>query len=385
MKEMIVDGAEAGIRLDKFLEKLLPYAGRAFLYKMLRKKNITLNGKKAEGSERLCAQDHISIFFSDETYEQFRHGQNRCGQNHTSEDQQRSAMRSLPGHGRSPDKEEAAGLTTKAKAKAMQVTILYEDGDMLLADKPAGLLTQRAAKEDNSLNDWLCAYLAERQMKSPDRKEERLSYTPSAVNRLDRNTSGIVLCAGTYQAARVLSRMIRDRAIGKYYLAMVKGAVTRPRELKGFLEKDPVRNRVKISENGAGDEIHTAYAPLLYLDRHDMTLLIVQLITGKSHQIRAHLAGCSHPVCGDPKYGDARVNRELSAKYGIHRQLLHAFALSFPENAAWEEGRRMPLAGKTVVAPPPQDFRKLLHSYPTGETIWQRGIQEDFAVPPLKI
>ncbi len=381
MKEMIVDGAEAGIRLDKFLEKLLPYAGRAFLYKMLRKKNITLNGKKAEGSERLRAQDHIYIFFSDETYEQFRHGQNRSGQNHASEDQQRPVMRSLSGHGRSMDKGNAAGL----KAKAMQVPFFFVYGYLVVDYKPAVIWKQRAAKYYNTLNDWLCAYLAERQMKSPDRKEERLSYTPSAVNRLDRNTSGLVLCARTYQAARVLSRMIRDRAIGKYYLVLVRGTVAKSQELKGFLKKDIAHNKVKITENGAGDEIHTAYTPLLYLDRHDMTLLSVQLITGKSHQIRAHLAGCSHPVCGDPKYGDARVNKELSAKYGIHRQLLHAFALSFPENAAWDEGRRMPLAGKTVVAPPPQDFRKLLHSYPTGETIWQRGIQEDFAVPPLKI
>ncbi len=356
MKEIIIDGEEAGIRLDKFLEKLLPHAGRSFLYKMLRKKNITLNGKKAEGSERLCAQDKVCIFFSDETYVQFRFG----GQT---------------------EKEKYASET---QPSAAHISVIYEDRDMLIADKPAGILTQRAERTDNSLNDWLCGHV---RLDKQERQtgEDRLSYTPSAVNRLDRNTSGLVLCAKTYQAARALSSLIHDRKIGKYYLALVKGQICESKTLKGFLRKDSVHNQVTISEDGAGEEIHTAYAPLFYLDRHDMTLLKVQLITGKPHQIRAHLAGISHPVCGDPKYGDARLNRELHAKYGVNRQLLHAFAVCFPENAAFGVDRPMAAAGKTFLAPLPQDFRKLLGSYHIGETVWQRGIQEGFEVPPLRI
>lgn len=356
MKEIIIDGEEAGIRLDKFLEKLLPHAGRSFLYKMLRKKNITLNGKKAGGSERLCAQDKICIFFSDETYAQFRFG----GQT------------------------EKEGYASKIQSSAVHISIIYEDRDMLIVDKPAGILTQRAEKTDNSLNDWLCGYVRLEKQEQQTGKE-RLSYTPSAVNRLDRNTSGIVLCAKTYQAARTLSSLIHDRRIGKYYLALVKGKICEPQTLKGFLLKDSVHNQVTISEDGTGEEIHTAYAPLFYLDRHDMTLLKVQLITGKPHQIRAHLAGISHPVCGDPKYGDVRLNRELHAKYGVNRQLLHAFAVCFPANAAFGGDRPMAVAGKTFLAPIPQDFGKLLGPYHIGETVWQRGIQEGFEVPPLRI
>lgn len=356
MKEIIIGGEETGIRLDKFLEKLLPHAGRSFLYKMLRKKNITLNGKKAEGSERLCAHDKICIFFSDETYAQFRQGADR--ENNCAE----TTHSSMP-------------------AAVKRINVVYEDRDMLIADKPAGLLTQRAAKTDYSLNDWLCEYTG----REENEKEKRLSYTPSAVNRLDRNTSGLVLCAKTYRAARTLSSLIRDRKIGKYYLALVKGQITRPQTLNGFLIKDPVLNRVSVRQDGPGEEIHTKYLPLFYLEKHDITLLSVQLITGKSHQIRAHLADSSHPVCGDPKYGDARLNRELKEHYGINRQLLHAYAVSFPENINPGETLSAALAGKTISAPPPQDFRKLLDPYCIGETLWQRGIQEDFEVPPLRI
>lgn len=354
MKDIVVSEAETGIRLDKYLEKLLPYAGRSFLYKMLRKKNITLNEKKADGSERLCARDHIRIFFSDETYEQFR-----CGNGPKTADASEASNQ--------PD-----------------VHVIYEDTEMLIADKPAGLLTQRAEKTDNSLNDWLCAHVR-MQTDAEKRAPERLHYTPSAVNRLDRNTSGLVLCAKTYPAARELSRLIHDRMIGKYYLAIVKGRISTPQSLNGFLVKDRVNNRVTIVKDGAGEEIHTSYTPLFYLDRHDLTLICVRLITGKPHQIRAHLMDSAHPVCGDPKYGDAGLNRTLSGRYGIRRQLLHAFALTFPGTTALGEQGLSPLAGKTVIAPPPQDFKRLLQPYHIGDSVWQRGIQEDFAVPLLRI
>lgn len=386
MKEIIIDGTESGIRLDKFLEKLLPNAGRSFLYKMLRKKNITLNGKKAEGSERLCEQDQIRIFFSDETYAQFHRGI----------PQEKSA--GIPAKtGITAD--ENVPSCKKASSKRQEIPVVYEDRHMLIADKPAGLLTQRASREDISLNDWLNAYVSRKESSAQavtdntreNSKEtpasERLSYTPSAVNRLDRNTSGLVLCAKTYQAARTLSGLIHDRMIGKYYLALVKGRVQNPQTLRGFLRKDSSQNRVTVSDNGtdAGEEIHTAYTPLFYLDRHDMTLLRVRLFTGKPHQIRAHLATISHPVCGDPKYGDFRLNKELRSRYGINRQLLHAYAVCFPGHMSWGGEQTMAAAGKTISAPPPQDFMKLLQPYHIGETLWQRGIQEDFEVPPLRI
>ncbi|MCM1537011.1 MAG: RluA family pseudouridine synthase [bacterium] len=391
MKELIINREESGIRLDKFLEKLLPNAGRSFLYKMLRKKNITLNGKKAAGSERLREQDHICIFFSDETYEQFRQGrQPKIGSDAASE------RIISPRQNAATEKHISAGeRSMAATARFPEIPVVYEDGDMLIADKPAGLLTQRAQKDDTSLNDWLCAYVSCRRScaahaDSEDRgikdaSPDRLTYTPSAVNRLDRNTSGLVLCAKTYPAARTLSRLLHDRMIGKYYLALVKGQLSTPQTLKGFLSKDAAQNHVVISDDGEGEEIHTAYVPLFYLDRHDMTLLRVRLFTGKPHQIRAHLAGISHPVCGDPKYGDTGLNRELRTKYQINRQLLHAYAVCFPKHTAGGREWTMTAAGKIITAPPPQDFMRLLHPYHIGETLWQRGIQEDFEVPPLRI
>ncbi|MCM1102908.1 MAG: RluA family pseudouridine synthase [Clostridium sp.] len=396
MKELIINGEESGIRLDKFLEKLLPNAGRSFLYKMLRKKNITLNGKKAEGSERLREQDHICIFFSDETYEQFRRGrQPKIGSDAASE-------RNVPPHQDAvTERHSSTGeRNTTETARFPEIPVVYEDGDMLIVDKPAGLLTQRAQKDDTSLNDWLCAYVScrgscaahtdneDKNIKDTDIKDtppDRLIYTPSAVNRLDRNTSGLVLCAKTYPAARTLSRLLHDRMIGKYYLALVKGQLSTPQTLKGFLSKDAAQNHVVISDDGEGEEIHTAYVPLFYLDRHDMTLLRVRLFTGKPHQIRAHLASISHPVCGDPKYGDIGLNRYLRSEYKINRQLLHAYAVCFPKQTAGRREWAMTAAGKTITAPPPQDFMRLLHPYHIGETLWQRGIQEDFEVPPLRI
>lgn len=403
MKELIINREESGIRLDKFLEKLLPNAGRSFLYKMLRKKNITLNGKKAAGSERLCEQDQICIFFSDETYEQFRHGgQTKNGSDAASERivparQSTAARRSVPPHqDAATEKHISTGERNIAAAAPFpEIPVVYEDADMLIADKPAGVLTQRAQKDDTCLNDWLCAYVNRRRSCAAHTDNEdkdiesipsdRLSYTPSAVNRLDRNTSGLVLCAKTYPAARTLSRLLHDRRIGKYYLALVKGKLSTPQTLKGFLSKDAAQNHVVISGHGEGEEIHTAYVPLFYLDRHDMTLLRVRLFTGKPHQIRAHLLHISHPVCGDPKYGDPGQNRELRSKYQINRQLLHAYAICIPAHTAGGQERTLAAAGKTITAPPPEDFMRLLRPYHIGESLWQRGIQEDFEAPPLRI
>ncbi len=364
MKEITVGRRESGIRLDQFLERLLPSAGKSFLYKMLRKKNIVLNGKKAQGNERLQEHDVICIFFSDDTYAKFSRRAKAA---------QKTQAMPLP-----------------------RIRVIYEDGDILIADKPAGLLTQKASAKDVCLNDWLREYAAkdsadknpvhpphdaggDAESGGPGTERRTLAYEPSVMNRLDRNTSGMVLCAKSYQGARALFAVLKDRSLHKYYLTLVTGHISRKEVLSGYLTKDSATNTVTIlkhtSETSEG-YIRTEYEPLLYLYRHDMTLLKVCLITGKPHQIRAHLASVSHPVAGDPKYGNPRFNETLRKRYDIRRQLLHAYEVVFPEKDKNEAMRMMSFAGKAFRCPLPRDFMRILGEY-QGEQSWQHGIPED--------
>lgn len=339
MKEITIGKRDADIRLDKFLEKLLPGAGKSFLYKMIRKKNITLNGKKAEGNEHLKEHDVIRIFFSDETYAKFAR----------------------------PQTDSAASRRGRAERQALfnQVSVIYEDSDILIADKPAGLLTQKAKASDLCLNDWLSDYLSEQRSQAPS----ALAYTPSAMNRLDRNTSGMVLCAKTYPGARALSAVLRDRSLHKFYLTLVKGEIRKPGTLTGTLIKDAASNRVTVHSaktvvSDRASEIRTEYAPLCYLDGQDMTLLRIRLITGKTHQIRAHLADAGHPIAGDPKYGDAAFNILLKKQFGTDRQLLHACEAAFPKPEDCAAMRGMAAAGMKFSCALPQDFMRILQAYP---------------------
>lgn len=306
MYQTTITQREAGQRLDKYLHRILPEAGTGFLYKMLRKKNITLNGKKADGSEKIAEGDRISIYFSEETLAGFM------------------------GKAQAFSREEAA--CRAAFHKLSGVSILYENEHILLADKPAGVLTQKAAETDFSLNEWLIGYLLESGFLS---KEELSFFRPSVCNRLDRNTSGIVLCAKSLQGAQLLGSLLKDRSLHKYYQLYVKGRIEEEQLIEGWLTKDTGRNRVSVSfrppekkgQNQA--EIRTKYRPIRI--ERDKTLLEVELITGKPHQIRAHLAGAGHPLLGDYKYGDRAWNEEYHQKFGVRWQLLHACRVEFPK------------------------------------------------------
>ena len=349
MKEIHITSLEEGQRLDRVLQKYLPRASAGFLYKMLRKKNITLNAHKAEGKEKLKPGDTIRIFFAQETLEKF-----------TSDASKEDWPRTL-------------------------LDIVYEDERILLVNKPAGMLSQKAAASDVSLNEYAIGYLID---SGAVREQSLSSFRPSVCNRLDRNTSGIVAIGKTTAALQALSMMFRERSIHKYYQALVVGQVEESKTIHARLVKDRSTNQVRIlpwsmadaqqdTERPEGRDqrlfhgqipeqegqlICTRYTPLVHRSdgdmQHALTLLEIELITGRTHQIRAHLASAGHPVVGDPKYGSRRRNEYFAREYQLHRQLLHAGRIVFPE----EDGVLGDLSGREFTAKLPEDFERILRS-----------------------
>ncbi len=326
MQEITIESKDAGQRLDKLLKKHLPEAGSSFLYKMLRKKNIVLNGKKAEGKELLTAGDRVTFFFSEETYEKFRGITGAGSQNAPKETNESEEQRAPEVNGRKvqriPDtsvKRQRAARAKQAYEEIPEIHVLHENEHLLFVDKPAGILSQSDETDTLSLNDWVYGYAL-----SKGRVKESDNYTPSIANRLDRNTSGIVMAALTYVGSRFLSEMIREHHLRKFYEAVAEGRIEKDGELKGYLVKDPKTNTVRIlsvNENAAKDAIHTKYHVLSYDKGY--THLEVELITGKSHQIRAHLSSIGHPIAGDLKYGGHPY-------HGKSIQQLRAVRIEFP-------------------------------------------------------
>lgn len=380
MQSVVIGINQAGQRLDKFLCKLLPQAGSGFLYKMLRKKNITLNGKKAQGSEILSMGDQVCFYFAQETYDKFA-GRVPSGE---ALPEKGTPGKGIPGEGNC-DRTVRLSDTTKRVHDLMEyrqayrslrgVDVIYEDENVLILNKPAGMLTQKTDRSSLSLNEWMIGYLLTRE---PGFEKELESFHPSVCNRLDRNTSGLVLCGKSLPGLKFLSSRIRDRNIRKFYHTICVGQVEDAASVRGYLVKDEAKNKVRIvrskdmmreeesraeknfSERGkssAGDYIETAYRPLKVGER--FTLLEVELITGRPHQIRAHLASIGHPVIGDFKYGDADINREISRRYGLKYQLLHACQAEFPRDGEETDAVGEALAGKCFTAPCPSLFLSL--------------------------
>uniref|UniRef100_UPI004056FA78 RluA family pseudouridine synthase n=1 Tax=Agathobacter sp. TaxID=2021311 RepID=UPI004056FA78 len=316
MKEFTIQKNEENQRFDKYLKKLLPNAASGFLYKMLRKKNIVLNQKKASGNEKLAAGDTVRIYLSDETFAKF----------HADLEALRVEYDSLK------------NLSLNG------IKIIYEDADMIAADKPYNMLSQKAAENDLSANEHLLGYMIQKNELS---FEQFQTFRPSVVNRLDRNTTGLLLFGKTLEGLQRLSEQIRTHTLQKYYRTIVKGELKNELHLKGYLKKDEKNNKVTFfeTETEGADYMETGVKPLKSLG--GTTLAEIHLVTGKTHQIRLHLSSIGHPVIGDKKYGDEPCNKMYRHKYGINHQMLHAYRLEFPD-------------GKVIVAELPKAFSKIL-------------------------
>ncbi|MBQ8134443.1 MAG: RluA family pseudouridine synthase [Clostridia bacterium] len=287
MRTVEIGANDAGQRLDKFLSKKFKNMPKALMYKYIRTKHIKLNGKKCDISAKLQAGDILTMYIKDEFFE--------------------------------PVKDDYDFLKAPVK-----LDIIYEDKNILLLNKKPGLIVH---PDENYHFDSLIArvqhYLYDKGEYDP--KDEQ-SFAPALVNRIDRNTGGIVIAAKTAEALRVLNQKLKDRELEKLYLCTAVGIFKKKEALLiDYLEKNEKQNRVYISNKPTPNSktIKTKYRVLAEKDQ--FSLLEVDLLTGRTHQIRAHLAYIGHPLLGDGKYGKNEINRKMGYKW----QALYSYKLIF--------------------------------------------------------
>ncbi len=316
MKEIKITEQEQNQRLDKFLMKYFHKAPKSFLCKMLRKKRIKYNGKKGEGNEILQKGDILQLYLSEETMQNFMEQK------------------------------------TIAQAKK-HFDIIYEDENLLVVSKPAGLLVHPQKSGDKeTLIDQILYYLYQKEQFT---KES--TFLPAICNRLDRNTSGIVIAGKNLKAVQAVNEAIANRKINKYYIALVKGKIEVSGEFVSYLKKDEEKNQVTLYENNiqGSKKIVTKYQPIATTE--NMTLLQIDLVTGRSHQIRAQMQKAGHCIAGDRKYGDEQWNRQFAKK--LTNQFLHAYRMVWQQ----EEGALAYLMGKEWTAPLPENLQNIYDVY----------------------
>lgn len=281
MRKIEITANEAEQRLDRFLIKYLNNTSKTNIFKLIRKKRIKVNMKRAEEKYFLRLGDEVEIFLHEDAIE------------------------------------ELIKPIVEVTAEEVELDIVYEDDEILIINKPVGLLTHPDQNEyKNTLSSKVQIYLKHLSTRT---------FKPASIQRLDKNTSGLVIFGKTYDALKRYNELMRDRAIHKYYLAVVHGQTKEEGEIKGYLTKDEESNKISISskETDASKFVHTKYKKLR--TNGDFTLLEVELLTGRTHQIRGSLAYVGHPIVGDVKYGGKRVGKART-------QLLHAYKVIVDDN-----------------------------------------------------
>lgn len=317
MKKVIIDMNNANQRIDKFLVKYLPLAPKSFIYKMIRKKDVKVNGSKVNENYILQLKDEVSLFLYEDLFMQFA------------------------------GKKEIYDLP-------QTFSVLYEDDQILVVNKPAGLLVHEDQNEEvHTLSNEVLSYLK--------RKEEYLdsvenTFTPGPVHRLDRNTSGIVIFGKTLPALQNLNEMMKQRhCIDKKYLTIVAGRMDSDKELIDYVKKNEALGRMYLvsPKDPEGLKMHTLIHPVRYNSAY--TLLEVKIVTGRTHQIRIHLASIDHPVIGDSKYGNYELNKQIKKQYHLSHQFLHAYEITFTKPL----GKLAYLKDKTITCPLPEKLERI--------------------------
>ena len=277
MREIIIGKNDAGQRADHFLIKALPALPPSLRQKYLRIKRIKLNGGRCRPEDRLSEGDVLSLYIGDEFFER-------------------------------PAGDEAW------RAIRPRLTVAYEDENILIADKRAGMLVHSDdSGDENTLINHIKAYLFAKGEWDPAAEQ---SFVPALANRIDRNTCGLVLAAKNAAALRVLNNKIRDREIRKYYYCLVHGTMTpKNGRLDGYLERDLEKKTVRIRQEKTADTRSAATVYRTLETRDGLSLLECELLTGRTHQIRAQFAAAGHPLLGDGKYGTNEQNRAWRQHY----------------------------------------------------------------------
>ena len=288
LREFCIQKNDSGQRLNKFLEKAVPALPGGLMHKYVRLKRIKVNGKRTEPAYRLCQGDTVQLYINDEFFER-------------------------------PSEQMAF-----QKIAVPRVQVLYEDDNILLADKQPGMVVHADERGGaDTLIAHIQAYLAQSGQWDP---RDEASFVPALCNRIDRNTGGIVIAAKDAETLRIMNQKIKDREISKFYLAIIHGKISPAQgKLEGFILKDESKKQVKVFDHPVpgGKSAATIYKTLQV--RNGLSLVECELLTGRTHQIRAQFAAAGHPLLGDGKYGREKDNK----RYGRSFQALYSYRLSF--------------------------------------------------------
>ena len=316
MISFIIKKEEEGQTLEKFVKKALSEAPLSFIYKLFRKKDVKVNGHWQDKKYIISNGEEVSIYITDSQLEEFK---------------------------RQVESKQVEDISS---------WIIYEDNNILLINKPRGVLVQKNSEDSNALDEMVIAYLIKKGEYDPNKN---LGYKPAPAHRLDRNTAGIVVFGKNIATLRYLADALNDKTvIQKKYLTLVKGEIEKDGEVNAPLLKNSKTQRVTVSKEGK--QAITKYKVVETFKGY--SLLEVELLTGRTHQIRVHMAYINHPVVGDSKYGDYELNKELESKYGFKNQFLEAYQLDFNK-------LNIPLkylSGRTFKISLNDEFLNLIHS-----------------------